>query len=328
MKINACKTHIGKMAAETPQKRNCKFANSSFAKSLPQSPLHRYTELYEKREYPMKILNFVQNKDNMRFSVYIAVLFAGLFLFACGPSDEEKARAKLNHAQALLEKNDTAAALLHLDSIPRLYPKAVYSLNAAKNLVGEVQFELLHRTESELDSLKIKITELEKPFTKEKTEFDRYAQYTHNRQTFQRAWDRSYIQVHLDERGEIYLSSNYHGEKWLNHIALRVYDQGEDAKTEEIPIGDPNNHRSDFMEAKWEKVSYRNGKDNGVMEFIAEHADRNLKAVFLGKEYYYIILESYDKQAVKDALLLSAAIRQKSKLEAEIAGLQKKLNIK
>ncbi|NLB92257.1 MAG: hypothetical protein GX792_02415, partial [Bacteroidales bacterium] len=62
-------------------------------------------------------------------------------------------------------------------------------------------------------------------------------------------------------------------------------------------------------------------------EFIANNVDRNLKAVFLGNEYYYIILESYDKQAVRDALLLSAALKQKSTLEAEIATLQKQLNI-
>ena len=276
---------------------------------------------------PVKNFNFAENNKTMKITIYITVLFAGLVLFSCGPSDEEKARSKLNLAQSLLVKNDTAAALRHLDSIPRLYPKAVYALNAAKNLVNEVQFDLLHRKEAQLDSLKVKIEALEKPFRKEKTEFDRYTQYIHNRQTFQRAWDRSYIQVHLDERGEIYLSSNYHGEKWLNHTALRVYDKGDDAKTEEIPIGSPDNHRSDFMEAKWEKVSYRNGKDNGVMEFIANNVDRNLKAVFLGNEYYYIILESYDKQAVRDALLLSAALKQKSTLEAEIATLQKQLNI-
>jgi len=274
-----------------------------------------------------EIFYFAQNNDTMKFTIYITVLVAGMLFFACGPSDEEKASAKLNLAQSLLEKNDTTAALRHLDSIPRLYPKAVYALNAAKNLVNEVQFDLLHRKEAQLDSLKVKIETLEKPFRKEKTEFDRYTQYIHNRQTFQRAWDRSYIQVHLDERGEIYLSSNYHGENWLDHTALRVYDQGDDAKTEEIPVGDPNNHRSDFMEAKWEKVSYRNGKDNGVMEFIANHVERNLKAVFLGIEYYYIILETYDKQAVKDALALSKALKQKSSLEAEIAALQRQLNI-
>jgi AmiR/NasT family two-component response regulator len=94
-----------------------------------------------------------------------------------------------------------------------------------------------------------------------------------------------------------------------------------------VPVGSADNHRSDFMDAKWEKVSYRNGKADGVMEFIAAHSARNMKAVFLGKEYYYIVLESYDKQAVIDALALSKALTQKSKLEAEVQALKKKLNI-
>lgn len=263
----------------------------------------------------------------MRIGFHITAFLLAIMIVGCGPSDEDKARTKLKQAQSLLEENDTTAALRHLDSIPRMYPKADYAVNAAEDLSREIQFDLLHRKENQLDSLKVKITELEKPFEKEKTEFDRYAQYIHNRQNFDRAWDRSYIQVHLDERGDLYLSSNYHGEDWLDHVALRVYDQGDDAKTDTIPLGDPNNHRSDFMEAKWEKVSYRNGKDNGVMEFIANNVDRNLKAVFLGNEYYYIILETYDKQAVKDALALSAALKRESKLESEISVLQKQLNI-
>lgn len=263
----------------------------------------------------------------MRIRIYLSILLTALFFTACGPSDEDKAREKVDLAKSLLEKNDTTAALRHLDSIPKIYPEAVYAVNAAKNLMTEVQFDLLHRKEAQLDSLNVKIEELEKPFRKEKTEFDRYAQYIHIWQDFERAWDRSFIKVHLDERGEIYLSSNYHGENWLNHTALRVYDQGDDAKTEEIPIGSVDNHRSEFMDAVWEKVTYRNGKDNGVMEFIANNTDRNLKAVFLGDEYYYIILESYDKDAVKSAVELSKALKKRNRLQKEINRLQSTLDI-
>lgn len=263
----------------------------------------------------------------MRFRFRYSVLLFLVILVACGPSDEEKARVKMNLAKALLEKNDTTNALIQLDSISKLYPEAIYSINAAKNLVNEISFDLLQKKEAELDSVNVEIADLEKSFTKEKTEFDRYTQYIHKRQTFERAWDRSYIQVHLDERGEIYLSSNYYGDHWLNHVALRVYDQGDDAKTDSIPLGDVNNHHSDFMELKWEKVSYRNGKYNDVLEFIANNVNRNLKAVYLGSEYYYIILETYDKEAVRDALALSKAIKRKMKLEAEIRSLENKLKI-
>ena len=82
----------------------------------------------------------------MKFRFQYLVLFLLVIFVACGPSDEEKARVKLNFAKSLLEKNDTASALLHLDSIPKLYPEAMYSANAAQNLVSEISFELLQKT--------------------------------------------------------------------------------------------------------------------------------------------------------------------------------------
>jgi hypothetical protein len=263
----------------------------------------------------------------MKFSVFHIIVLTAVILVACGPSDEEKARVKINYAKMLLEKQDTTNALLQLDSVNRLYPKAVYSINAAKNMVNEINFSILERKEAELDSAKVRIAKLEKSFVKEKTEFDRYTQYIHKRQTLNRSITRSFLQVHLDERGVLYISSNYHGQDAINHIGLRVYDKELSAKTDTVPLNDVNNHRSDFMEYKWEKVSYRNGKDNGVIQFIADNTDRNLKAVFLGKGQFYIVLEDYDKIAVKDALALSKAILRKNALEEEIKELRKKLRI-
>lgn len=278
------------------------------------------------RATPAKILLLPKIEDMKQILLYTIASLVFL-MSACGPSEEDRARINVEQAKNLLVQQDTSKALATLDSIPVLFPKAAYQTAAAVNLANEVRFEVLHRRENQLDSLKQTIAELQKNFVSEKTEFDRYTQYIHKRQTFQRAWNRSYIQIHLDERGELYLSSNYYGENWLDHTGIRVYDSGEDAKTETVPIGSPDNHRSDFMDSKWEKVSYRNGKSDAVIEFISSHVDRNLKAVFLGKEYYYILLEKYDKEAVRDALALSKAIKKSTRLEREIDGLKKKLNI-
>jgi hypothetical protein len=132
--------------------------------------------------------------------------------------------------------------------------------------------------------------------------------------------------LHLDERGELYISSNYYGNQWLNHIGMRVYDGVFQAKTDSVPLDDPNNHHSDFMDLRWEKVSYTKGRDNGVIQFIADNADRNLKAVFLGQRMYFIVLEQFDKQAVKDALALSNALKLRIQLQMEIKKLQSKVN--
>ncbi len=248
-------------------------------------------------------------------------------MFACGPSQEDLARVRLSKAKILLENRDTSNALLQLDSIAKLYPKAVYSINAAKNLKNEISWDILQKNEIELDSVKTLISDLEKNFTKEKTEFDRYTQYNHKKQNFERRWDESYIKIHLDERGELYISSNYHGKEWLDHTGMRVYDGPDQAKTEKVALDSPDNHRSDFMEVKWEKVTYRDGKDNGVIEFIANNTQRHLKAVFLGERYFYIILEDYDKKAVKDAFELSKLIKREKQLMKATAALQKQLDI-
>lgn len=256
--------------------------------------------------------------------VLVILLFS--VLFSCGKSTKKRAAEKLNLAVSLCDKGDSLTAILHLDSIRMLYPEAFETIGKAKELSNKINSEFLFRKQEQFDKLNVRETELEKMFTKEKTEYDRYTQYNHKMQNFERRWDQSFIQLHLDERGELFISSNYYGEKWINHIGLRVYDGTFQAKTDSVPLNDTNNHHSEFMGTHWEKVSYKNGKDNGVIQFIADNSERNLKAVFLGQRMSYIVLEQYDKQAVKDALALSNALKLKIQLEKEIMALQEKVN--
>lgn len=264
------------------------------------------------------------NPNAMKLIPVVVFFLAAALFSSCGKSERQLAAEKLQAAQLLYQQGDTAQALLQADSIRLVYKTAIQEILAAKQFQKQIYGDILFRKQDELDKLKQGIAELEKNFVKEKTEFDRYTQYIHKRQEFQRRWNKSFIQIYLDERGELYISSNYYGEEWLNHTGIRVYDGDLQSKTETIEVGTALNHQSDFMNTKWEKVSYMDGKDNGVIEFIATHADRNLKAVFLGKRYYYIILESYDKQAVIDALSLSKALKRQAALQQEIKSLQTK----
>ena len=258
----------------------------------------------------------------IKFFLVFSLIFQ---LISCGKSEQELALEKLNFAQSLYAQGDTTNALMQIDSIRVLYKTAIQEISSANQFKNKIYGELLYRKQDELDTLVKTINTLENKFVKEKTEFDRYTQYIHKKQEFKRRWNKSFIQIHLDEKGELYLSSNYYGEAWLNHTAIRVYDNDLQAKTETIELDNPLNHRSDFLETKWEKVSYTNGTDNGVIEFIAQNADKNLKAVFLGDRYYYIILEEYDKQAVIDAQELSKRLKNKAALEAEVKSLESKV---
>ena len=255
-----------------------------------------------------------------------SVLFL-VTLLACGNSDKDRATEKLNIATTLLAKGDTTTALIQLDSVQILFPQVRDAGKTANELEDKVYTEIYARKQDQLEKLKNRLTDLEKLFDKEKTEYDRYTQYIHKMQKFEHRWNQSYIQLHLNEKGDLYISSNYYGADWLNHTGIRVYDGIFQAKTDSVSLDDTmNNHHSDFMNLHWEKVNYRNGKDNGVIQFIAEHADRNLKAVFLGKKMYFIVLESFDKQAIKEALELSNALKLKITLQSELKDLQLRLN--
>jgi hypothetical protein len=262
----------------------------------------------------------------MRCIKIVGGILSFVVLFSCGKSYKERADERLNLAVSICGKGDTVTALQQLDSVQILFPEAVESVEKAKKMSNKINSEILFRKQDQFAKVGARLTELDKLFDKEKTEFDRYTQYVHKMQKFERRWDQSFIQIHLDERGDLYISSNYYGVEWLNHTGLRVYDGLFQAKTDSVSLDDPNNHHSDFMNTHWEKVSYKNGKDNGVIQFIADNADRNLKAVFLGKRMYFIVLETFDKQAIKDALSLSNALKMKTELQKEIKELQYKLN--
>lgn len=256
--------------------------------------------------------------------VFFIIALAGI-LASCGPSEKQLAVNKLQVAQNLYAKGDTSQALQQLDSIRFIYKGAIQANVEANKMKKKIYGDLLFNRQDQLDSLAKRIKVLEKKFVKEKTAFDQDTQYVYKRQQFKTRWNKSFIQVYLDQKGSLYISSNYHGDKWLNHIGIRVYDGDLQAKTDTVPLGSVLNHHSDFLDTKWEKVTYMNGADNGVIDFIAKYADRKLKAVFLGSRYYYIILEKYDKQAVANALALSKALKEKARLKKEIKSLQSKV---
>ena len=209
-------------------------------------------------------------------------------------------------------------SIAQLDSVKILFPKAEVQKVVANNMTVELYRQLIQKRKYQLSVIDSLIFRLELKFTKTKTEYDQNVQYLPKRQTFDRSWNRSFLQVNLDERGEIFLTSNYMGTEWLHHTSIRVYDGKLQAESEIVELNDPLNHQSEFLDYKWEKVAYRNGKSDSLIQFIADHFDLSLKCVFLGKQSYFILLEKYDIETVIDALSLSKVIKNRQSLVEEI----------
>lgn len=245
-------------------------------------------------------------------------------VYSCGSSQRDKALTESNEAKVILEQGDTLKAIEMFEAIPLQYPKAKVQVGVSKNIIDDLYRQLIDNRKAQLAATDRQIGNLEKNFVKEKTEFDLYVQYIPKQLSSTKSWNRSFIQVNLDERGEIFLTSHYMGKDWLRHTAIRVYDEEIEAKTPDVPLSDPNNRESDFLEYKWEKVAYMNGKSDEVIKFIVDNKNRDLKCVYIGSNYYYIILEDFNKDAISNAFFLSQAIKRKAEINRQIKELEAK----
>ena len=263
----------------------------------------------------------------MKFNLSV---IGGLVIFqtvlsACGPSQSELASKKIRISESLLAKGDTVNCLLHLDSVPKLYPEAGSELNKAIRITNRIYtFQLSYQREK-LTSAKTAILTLIRDFKPEKGEFEKYTVYIPNRQVFDKSWSRSFVQVYLNEKGDLTLASNYYGEQWLNHTSLRIEKEGLTVKTDSVPLDNINNHHNDFGGTNWEKVTYKGTQADLVIAMIAANWDKKLKAVFKGKSSYIMWLEDYDKKAIKNSYELSKAFKIKSEAEKLIPVLEKKI---
>ncbi len=256
----------------------------------------------------------------MKPQILLIVLIVTEVTIACGPSVEEKASLRLKQARILLQQSDTARALVEIDSLFLLFPKASYTLHAAGNLRKEVRWELRQREEIELERTNAALDSLLMNFISEKTEFDARFKWVHKNHTSGNLKMQSTLKVETDEKGEMVLSGYYYGGS--RHTRIIVSAGEETAGTEEIPPGDIDNYQGDSFGMKWERLTFRNGKDNGVVRFIAARSGQKIKVVFAGKSNGTFLLTDSDKTAISESVALSGMILSRERLANEIKLLQ------
>ncbi|MBP7504626.1 MAG: hypothetical protein KA780_04215 [Prolixibacteraceae bacterium] len=250
------------------------------------------------------------------------VLLALLWLWGCGPTEEEKASARLRMARVILQGGDTTAALLHLDSVLMWHPKAAVSGNAATNLRREIHWDIYQRKQLALDSARARIARLERSFVLTQGEFERTPRYVHQRQIPEENLSRSYLRADVTPAGEVVLTSQYYGSGRLAHQRIRVWEGEQEAFTDTVPLESADVYHGSFLGTTWERVTFRSGREDGMAPFIVAHAGKRLKMAFLGKGSQYVIfLEERDIKAIGEAVELAAALREEKKLTMEISRL-------
>jgi hypothetical protein len=260
--------------------------------------------------------------------VRIISLLIILVISSCGPSRREQADNKLEEAALLKDSGRFNLAKLKLDTIIHQYGDLTESVAEARHLLDNITYLEQQRSLAYLDSL-ILLKEKElNPLLKNFIKSDEYGSQTiliHRRQRPENSYGRTFIRAHLDTSGEFYISSRYHGTEWIRHNQIKVYNAGESVTSEVISEDGFNNRCFEDGGDKWEIVNYMKGADNGIIDFIASNVDKPLKVQFIGKKYYYIVMEQYDKEAIRDGYETSFVLKELSGLRKNRENIKKEL---
>lgn len=271
----------------------------------------------------------------MKFNNYKIILPLTLclsLLFACSHSDQ-KAKEQLEIARAFYESNDLNQAKMEVDNIRNFYPKAYKVIKQGNRLMRDIELKEQQRTIAYCDStLKIKESEvpsLTEGFMLEKdTAYEEVGNWVYKTQVIEKNVSRNYLRTTVDEKGKIALSSIYRGSSPLKHSSIKVEGaSGEFANTQTVAEDGANNYTFNDGGIYNEIVTYKNGTDNGVINFINANQSQALKVTFIGKKNLKMTLSKEDKIALEKSFNLAATLSDIERMKKEIKMAQAKIEL-
>lgn len=269
----------------------------------------------------------------MNIRIIFVLLFSGILLLhsSCTSDTKKQAEDRLNQAKDLYEKKQYEQSIRVLDSIQSRYTEEYAILSQAielkKTVAQEYHGGFINQARQLLEKAESQIEALEKNFYFTEGNGNRPGTYEHKRQTIRNSWSRSFLKVNITEDGDFWLSSKFYGDYWLDHFCVKVYDRDIHIFSDTIPLGHSDNRKLQDGEDKWETIDYRNGTDGGMVGFIIENMDRKLKVRFTGKKHYYVVMETFDKEAVRDGMKLAQVLNEVSDLSQKIERHRKELRV-
>jgi len=254
-----------------------------------------------------------------RKECFICMLF---FLIACN-SNKKQAAAYIENVQKLYEQGEYTLAKSNLDSIKKLFPKEFEIQKQGLRLKRRIEIKEQERNLIFCDSmLKVRLAEAETAksgFVFEKDPaYDEVGKYINKNQRLEAKLQTSYIRTNVNELGEILLSSVYYGSRPIHHSCLKVSKaNGAYAETQNISYDGGLNYS--FLDGGMttEVVTYTQGKDNGVIQFIYNNKESALKAEFLGKGKYTFTISAADQNVLVKTVDFSIILSDIEKLKKE-----------
>ena len=251
------------------------------------------------------------------------IIFLFLFFIACN-SNEKQATVYLENAQRLYEQGDYVSAKNNIESIKELFPKEFrvqkYGLRLKRRIEIKEQEQNIILSDSVLNVRLAEVEKMKSGFLFEKDpEYDEIGKYIDKNQLLEARLQSSYIRTNVNELGEIHLYSVYYGSRPIRHTRLKVSkSNGEYAETKDIPFDGGMNYSFVDGGMTTEIVTYKQGNDNGVIQFIYDNKASSLRAEYLGKEKYSLTISSADKNVLIKTLDFAIVISEIEKLKKDI----------
>ncbi|MCK9325641.1 MAG: hypothetical protein M0P69_09110 [Bacteroidales bacterium] len=260
--------------------------------------------------------------------VIISVVFFVLF-FSCKPDHQKRAEADFLKVEQFARNSQPKSAIRLLDSMQVQYASdygVVGKVLKMKSIIGNRFYqEMIEAANSTMEVLDREIATLEGNFRYTPGEAGRPGVYEHRRQSPQNSWNRTYLKINLNDKGDVWLSSHYYGKEWIDHTSIRVYDRDLYVLSDTIPLGDVWNRKVEDLGDRWEIIEFREGTDAGIMAFIADHYERPLKARFNGRKFHYIVMETFDREAIHYGWRLAQLLKERESLRQTIDLYQREL---
>ena len=159
---------------------------------------------------------------------------------------------------------------------------------------------------------KNRLAELKTKFNYTYDQFQKVGWYQNKSQAdVNTTFNKEMLSMMVNDTGYAYLEDQYYGSDWIFHTRVEVSIGGIVYKSVDVPTYDPKNATQNASGSVWERISYVNGKDNGVIKAIAESGNTPVSVRFAGEHGVYdFTLSSRDQQAIEDAYELSTLIKE------------------
>lgn len=255
-----------------------------------------------------------------RLSVISAVISAILLIASCTPKSSE-ALDHLNKARQLYADKEYALAEQMLDTLHKLYPKALEERKAALVLIDSVRRD--HQTlqiaicDSLINENLPVLNLLKSQFVYQRNkEYQDQGIYSPKETANSGQVQATTLRSGVEENGSLFIESVFVGNS-KKHNKLRVSTK-DGSFAETLAVNDDGlNYRFNTGANQYEIIRFTGADENGIAHFITTNAQQPLTLTLEGQAKYSYTLSSQLKTAISKSYQLAILMNQMDSLNNE-----------